>query len=283
LSIPLDGRRRLIDEDERISIVQQCNLLGLSRASFYYHAEEISPEELALMKRIDRIWTERPFYGSRRIAVALSRSEAQGDAGVVTNRKRVQRLMKLMGLEAIYAKPRLSQANPEHRKFPYLLRGLTVERPDQVWGTDITYIPLRQGFVFLVAILDWFSRYVVAWDLSTTLDSEFCLRTLDRALQVATPEIVNSDQGVQFTSSNFTSMVLNSGAQMSMDGRGRAFDNIFTERLWRSVKYEEVYIRDYENVPSTRSALSKYFSFYNHERPHQSLEYETPFAVYRRK
>jgi len=233
------------------------------------------------MSRIDRIWTSWPFYGSRRIAVALRDPDALGP-GEVVNRKRVQRLMGIMGLEAIYAKPRLSQANPEHRKFPYLLRGVTAVRPNQIWGTDITYIPLRQGFVFLVAILDWYSRYVVSWDLSTTLDSDFCIRTLEEALRVATPEIVNSDQGVQFTSTAFTSRVLKSGAMMSMDGRGRAFDNIFTERLWRSVKYEEVYIRDYESVPTARAGLSKYFAFYNHVRPHQSLEYQTPHLVYER-
>jgi putative transposase len=259
-------------------VVQQCELLCLPRSSFYYQPVPVPPEELALMKRVDRLWTAHPFYGSRRIAVVLSTDEKDP---VQINRKHVQRLMREMGLEAIYPKPRLSQAHPQHRKFPYLLRELVIERPNQVLGTDITYIPLRDGFVFLVAFLDWFSRYVVAWELSTTLDSDFCLSALGRALEQAKPEIVNSDQGVQFTSTAFTQQVLASGAQMSMDGRGRAFDNIFTERLWRSVKYEEVYLHDYEGVPEARQGLADYFELYNHRRPHQALGYRTPSSVYR--
>jgi putative transposase len=228
------------------------------------------------MRRIDRLWTAHPYYGARRIAFVLEAS-----SGEAINRKRVQRLMREMGLEAIYTKPRLSVANPQHRKFPYLLSSLVPARPNHVWGTDITYIPLRQGFVFLVAILDWFSRYVVAWELSTTMDSDFCIRMLERALRKAVPEIVNSDQGAQFTSTAFTQKVLDAGSKMSMDGRGRAFDNIFTERLWRTVKYEEVYIKDYLDVLTARVSISTYLDFYNNERPHQCLGYATPRSVYR--
>jgi len=200
--------------------------------------------------------------------------------GCNVNRKRVQRLMQQMGIEAIYAKPRLSDPAPGHRIYPYRLRGLAITRPNQVWSTDITYILLRSGFVYLVAILDWFSRYVLAWEVSITLDTSFCLSALDWALQKATPEILNSDQGAQFTSEVFTNRLEEQDITISMDGRGRAIDNIFIERLWRTVKYEEVYLKDYVDVLEAVSNLKSYFTFYNHERPHQSLGYQTPAAIY---
>jgi putative transposase len=196
------------------------------------------------------------------------------------NRKRIQRLMRLMGLEAVGPKPRLSQAAPAHRVYPYLLRDIPIERVDQVWSTDITYIRLRSGFVYLVAILDWFSRYVLAWELSVTVDGQFCLDTLDRALASGCPTIFNTDQGAQFTSAAFTGRLQAAGVQISMDGRGRALDNVFVERLWRPVKWEEVYLKDYTSVPDARAQLDRYFTFYNHVRPHQSLAYRTPAAVY---
>jgi putative transposase len=200
--------------------------------------------------------------------------------GHPVNRKRVQRLMRAMGIEAIYPKPRLSQGSPEHRVYPYLLRGVGTKRPQQVWSTDITYIRLRAGFVYLVAILDWYSRYVISWELSNSLELNFCLLALDRALDQAQPEIFNSDQGVQFTSHAFTSRLEAVGVRISMDGRGRVFDHIFVERLWRTVKYEEVYLHDYDSPATAGQRLEHYFQFYNHQRPHQSLSNRTPAAVY---
>ena len=203
-----------------------------------------------------------------------------GSQGEEVNEKRVRRLLRVMGLEAIYPKPRLSVNGRENRIYPYLLRGVEVMRPNQVWATDITYIRLSGGFAYLVAILDWFSRYVVGWELSVSLEAEFCVEALERTLKTGAPEIFNSDQGVQFTSETFTGLLEAAGVQISMDGRGRVFDNIFVERLWRSVKYEEVYLKDYEDVARARASLGRYFWFYNQERPHQSLEYRTPAAVY---
>jgi putative transposase len=226
------------------------------------------------MRLIDELYTKHPFYGIRKITKGLKR------LGRCINHKRVARLMRLMGLEAIYPKPRLSVANKEHRKFPYLLRNLSVTRPDQVWSTDITYIRLRHGFVYLAAIMDWFSRYVISWSLSITLDADFCVDMLKESLATARPEIFNSDQGVQFTSEAFTGVLEDNGVRISMDGRGRAFDNIFVERLWRSVKYEEVYLKDYSGVRDARDSLRRYFSFYNNDRLHQSLGYNTPSEVY---
>ena len=228
------------------------------------------------MRALDEQYTATPFYGSRRMQVAL------GQAGHAVNRKHVQRLMRLMGLEAIGPKPRLSLANPAHRIYPYLLRDVPITRVNQVWSTDITYVRLRQGFVYLGAVIDWFSRYVLAWELSVTVDGQFCLDALETALQQRTPEVFNTDQGAQFTATVFTDRLKAAGAQISMDGRGRALDNVFVERLWRSVKYEEVYLRDYRSVRDAREHLGRYFQFYNHVRPHQALDYDTPADVYTR-
>lgn len=226
------------------------------------------------MRLLDEQYTRTPFYGTRKMTAWLHTQ------GYEVNRKRVTRLLRLMGLEAIYPKPRLSQAGAVSQKYPYLLRGVSIDRTNYVWSSDITYIRLAKGFVYLVAILDWFSRYVLAWDVSVTLDTYFCIETLERALRLTTPEIFNSDQGVQFTSSEFISRLKAANIRISWDGRGRALDNIFVERLWRSVKYEEVFIKDYQTVADARSGLTEYFRFYNHERLHQALDYQTPAQVY---
>jgi putative transposase len=227
------------------------------------------------MRLIDRQYTAYPFYGSRRMTVWL-----QG-AGHAVNRKRVQRLMRLMGLEAVYPKPKLSRAGRGHKIYPYLLRDMTIERPDQVWSTDITYVPLACGFMYLAAVIDWYSRYVIAWRLSNTLDGAFCLDMLDEALRLGKPAVFNTDQGVQFTAEAFTGRLLSAGVAVSMDGRGRCLDNVFVERLWRSVKYEDIYLHGYETVPQLRQGLERYFPFYNEQRMHQALDYQTPAAVYR--
>ncbi len=240
----------------------------------YYEVEPETAENLELMRRIDEQYTRTPFYGVRKMVHWLRQH------GDMVNPKRVRRLMRRMGLEAIYPKPRLSLPAPGHRIYPYRLRGLKIDRPNQVWGSDITYIRLRQGFIYLVAILDWFSRYVLAWEVSVSLESAFCVAALDWALKTACPEIFNSDQGAQFTSEVFTKRLEECAITISMDGRGRAMDNIFVERLWRSVKYEEVYLKDYEQVPEAVTNLRNYFLFYNHERAHQALGYQTPAAIY---
>lgn len=258
-----------------MSVAQQCALLELSRASYYYRPAAVNDVDLSLMRWLDEQYTATPFYGSRRMQVALSKR-----AGYRVNRKHVQRLMRLMGLEAVGPKPRLSVPHPGHKVYPYLLRDVPITRVDQVWSTDITYVRLRHGFVYLVAVLDWFSRYVLAWDLSVTVDGQFCLDALDRALGQGTPEIFNTDQGAQFTATAFTTRVQAAGAHVSMDGRGRALDNVFCERLWRSVKYEEVYLKDYASARDALTQLGRYFRFYNHERPHQALAYRTPAEVY---
>jgi putative transposase len=227
------------------------------------------------MRLIDEQYTACPFYGSRRMTRWLSQQ------GEEVNRKRVQRLMRQMGLEVIYPRPRLSVAGTGHKIYPYLLRGVKIERPDQVWSTDITYVPMTGGFMYLAAVIDWFSRYVIAWKLSNTLDGSFCLEMLEEALKGGRPEIFNTDQGVQFTAEAFTSCLERAGVAVSMDGRGRALDNVFVERLWRSVKYEDIYIRGYETVPELYHGLMRYFGFYNDERLHQSLGYRTPAEVYR--
>ncbi len=257
-----------------ISLRRQCVLLGLNRSSWYYQPCQDQEENLQLMRLLDNQYTRTPFYGSRRMTAWLW---AQG-YGV--NRKRVQRLMRMMGIEAIYPRPRRGLSQPGHRVYPYLLAGLTLDRANQVWSTDITYVPIRQGFIYLVAILDWYSRYVLAWRLSNTLDVAFCLDALDAALAQGQPEIFNTDQGAQFTSQAFTGRLAAANIAISMDGRGRVFDNIFVERLWRTVKYEDIYLKDYATVFELETGLGAYFRFYNEERLHQALEYRTPEQVH---
>lgn len=253
---------------------RQCQLLGLSRSSLYYQAATESEDNLRLMRLIDEEYTAHPFLGSRRLTRWLVQ---QGEA---VNRKRVQRLMRLMGLEAIHPKPKLSVAGPGHRIYPYLLRNVSIERADQVWSTDITYVRLAKGFMFLAAILDWYSRYVISWRLSNTLDGSFCLDMLEEALSKGRPEVFNTDQGVQFTAAAWTGRLESAGIQVSMDGRGRCLDNVFVERLWRTVKYEDIYLRGYEEVAELAAGLGRYFAYYNKERLHQSLGYRTPTVVY---
>jgi putative transposase len=250
-------------------------LLGLSRSSFYYEPATETPENLKLMRLIDEQYTAQPVYGSRRMTAWLQRH------GHAVNRKRVQRLMRLMGLEAIYPKPKMSVPGQGHQVFPYLLRDVTIERVDQVWSTDITYVPMAAGFMYLAAVIDWYSRYVIAWRLSNTLDGSFCLEMLDEALRRGKPEVFNTDQGVQFTAQAWTSRLLSAGVAVSMDGKGRCLDNVFVERLWRSVKYEDLYLHCYGTVPELSGGLGRYFPFYNEERPHQALDYRTPGEVYR--
>lgn len=270
--------RRLIDVDSAdLSVRRQCELLGLSRSTLYYEAVEETKANLCVMRLIDEQYLSTPFYGSRRMTVWLTH------AGHAVNRKRVQRLMRVMGLEAIYPKPRLSEANAEHRKFPYLLRGLVVDRVNQVWATDITYIPMSRGFMYLVAVIDWHSRYVLSWRLSNSLEGSFCMEALEAALELGRPEIFNTDQGVQFTSRAFTGRLEQAKVSISMDGRGRALDNVFVERLWWSVKHEHVYRYDHQTVASLYRGLDTYLDFFNRSRRHQSLEYETPWDVYRGK
>ncbi len=254
---------------------RQCELLGLSRSGLYYAPRQESADHLWLMRLLDEQYTRTPYYGIRRMAAWLRTQGPQ------VHHKRVQRLLRLMGLEAIYQKPRLSRLVGTQQVYPYLLRGVHVERVNQVWSTDITDIRLLHGFIYLVAILDWCSRYVLAWEVSATLDSDFCISALERALVHAQPEIFNSDQGAQFPSTAFTERLRARGIQISMDGRGRALDNIFVERLWRTVKYEEVYLHDYRSVPEAIRHLGGYFRFYNGERLHQALNDHTPEAVYR--
>jgi putative transposase len=262
-------------EDSQLSIRRQCELLGLNRSSFYYEPAKETIENLQLMRRIDEQYLKTPFFGSRRMAIWLA------EEGEEVNRKRVKRLMGLMGLEAIHPGPRTTVRNPDHKVYPYLLRGAKIERRDQVWSSDITYIPMYQGFMYLTAVIDWYSRYVLSWSLSNSLDGRFCLETLEEALRGGKPEIFNTDQGVQYTSNSFTSRLESAGVSVSMDGRGRALGNVFVERLWRSLKYEEVYLKDYRSVAELVSGLTSWFRFYNHERPHQSLKYRTPAQVYR--
>jgi len=259
---------------DRISLERQCALVGLPRASFYYRPRPITALEELLMRLIDEVYTRCPFYGVRRITAWLRRQ------GHEINPKRVRRLMRRMGLEALYPKRRLSIPAPGQTKCPYLLRDVTVVRPDQAWCTDITYVRITGGFVYLTAIMDWHSRYVLSWEISTSMDTRFCIMALDRALAKATPEIFNSDQGSQFTSTEFAGRLTKAGVMISRDGRGRVFDNIFVERLWRSVKYEEVYLKAYESVKQAKESLGSYFRFYNTERLHEALGYRTPLEVY---
>jgi putative transposase len=262
-------------QHSEISIRRQCELVGLNRATFYWKPAEETALNLTLMRMIDEQFMRTPFYGYRRMTVYL---QEQGQA---VNGKRVRRLMRKMGLLAVYPRPRTApQAAPPHPKYPYLLRGLEIQRPNQVWSSDITYIPLPKGFVYLVAVIDWYSRFVLSWQLSNTLDGAFCLAALHQALNYGQPEIFNTDQGAQFTARAFTGALETAGIRISMDGRGRAFDNIFVERLWRTVKYEDIYIRDYPSLPALTHGLEAYFHFYNHERYHQSLNYQVPVKVH---
>jgi putative transposase len=269
-------RCRLVDHvDPALSVVAQCRLLKIARSTLYYRAVPVSEEDLTLMRRMDELYVAAPFYGSRRM-VAVLRGE-----GLVVNRKRVRRLMRVMGLEAIYQKPNTSRAHPEHKVHPYLLRGLVIDRPNQVWCADITYIPMAKGFVYLVAVMDWFSRRVLAWRLSIAMDSDFCVEALAEAMdRHGPPEIFNTDQGVQFTSAAFLDELETRDVRISMDGKGRFLDNIFIERLWRSLKYEEVFIKAYASVAEARRGIGGWLTFYNDERPHQALGYRTPRAVY---
>lgn len=259
---------------QQLSLRRQCQLLGLARSSFYYEPRPESETDLLLMRLLDEQYTRTPFYGIRRMTAWAQQQ------GHPVNHKHVRRLLRLMGLAAIYPKPNLSQAAPGHRIYPYVLRGVRIERVNQVWSSDITYVRLMGGFVYLVAIIDWFSRYVLSWEISVTLDSDFCVSALERALATGQPEVFNTDQGAQFTSLAFTERLRKREIRISMDGRGRALDNIFVERLWRTVKYEDIYLNDYTSVPEVRSGLGRYFNFYNGERLHQSLNYRTPAVVH---
>jgi putative transposase len=265
----------MVDRKDSLPVTRQCALLDLPRSSFYHVPQPVSDEELALMALIDRCHLEHPFYGSRRIRDWLE------DEGYRVNRKKVQRLMRTMGLVAQYPRRNLSLANRAHKVYPYLLRNLVIDRPNQVWATDITYIPMARGFVYLVAILDWHSRKVLSWRLSNTLDTRFCVEALEEAMEThGIPEIFNTDQGSQFTSEDFTGVLKRQGIRISMDGKGRWVGNVFVERLWRSVKYEEVYLKAYESIAEAKASLGGYFSFYNTKRRHQSLDRRTPNSLY---
>jgi putative transposase len=263
-------KRSWIDpEHPNLSVRRQCELLDVARSTCYYEPARETPENLALMRAIDELYLKHPFYGSRKMARELC-----------INRKRAQRLMRLMGLEVIYCKPRTTRAAAGHKIYPYLLRNLPITRPDQVWSADITYIPLTCGYLYLVAVMDWYSRYVLSWRLSSSLEGTFCLEALDAALSISRPEIFNTDQGSQFTAAAFTSRLEQRGIAVSMDGRGRALDNAFIERLWRTVKYEDVYLHEYADGDEALASLRRYWRFYNQARKHQALRYRTPAEVY---
>jgi putative transposase len=261
-------------DHEMISLSRQCELLDLARSSYYYQPEKDESYNHFLMNLIDEQFTRTPFYGVPKMTFWLRRQ------GQPVNPKRVRRLMRLMGLEVIYPKPRLSKSFPEHRKHPYLLRDMIIDHPDQVWCADITYIRMHHGFIYLVVVMDWFSRYVLAWELSITLDTAFCVQALERALQGSQPEIFNMDQGAQFTAADFINALEKKSIRISMDGRDRVYDNIFVERLWRTVKYEEIYLHDYQGVSEAHFRLVAYFQLYNMERIHETLGYRTPYEVY---
>ena len=268
-------RRGLTDESSQVSMRRQCDLLSLHRSGLAYVPVGPDAYDLELMRLIDEMYLQWPFYGSRRMTMELRKQ------GYVVNRKRVQRLMRLMGLEGLAPGPNTSQPREEAEKFPYLLRGINISAPNQVWATDITYIPMKQGFAYLVAIIDWYSRKVLAWRLSNTLDTAFCLEALDEAFERwGIPRIFNSDQGCQFTSEDFVNRLKNRKIKISHDGKGRCIDNVLVERLWRSLKYEEVYLKVYENVREARDGIGKYIHFFNEVRGHQTLGYATPSAVY---
>jgi putative transposase len=272
-------RLKLIDKDcPKIAVSRQCELLGANRSMVYYQPAPVPESDLFLMARIDKLYTAYPFYGAPRLTKHLNIIDK-----IAVNHKKVERLMGLMGIAAIYPRKKwnTSQPDPKHQKFPYLLNEINVKRPDQVWGTDITYIQANKNWYYLVAIMDWFSRYVVSWRLSESLTTDFCVLNLQQALKVNLPEIHNSDQGSQFTANNYLKILQqHSAIHISMDGRGRCFDNIFNERLWRSVKYEEVYLKDYQSFAEAQAGLDKYFKFYNTIRLHSSLNDQTPEQIY---
>jgi putative transposase len=271
-----DLKRPLIEQSNpHLSIRRQCELLDLNRSSYYLPPAVESEENLRLMRLIDEQFLKTPFFGSRQMRATLRRS------GEKVNRKRVQRLMAVMGLEAVFPRPRTTIAGSEARVYPYLLRDRVLTHVNEVWSSDITYIPMRHGFMYLTAVIDWFSRYVLSWRLSNTLEGRFCLEALEEALSQGRPEIFNTDRGSQFTARDYTSRLEEAGIAVSQDGRGRALDNVFVERLWRSVKYEDIYIKNYDLVPELESGLRSYFWFYDEERPHSSLDYQTPGEVYR--
>ena len=262
------------EECEELSVRRQCEILFMNRSSFYYDPVLVSDQDKAIMDKIDEIFTQWPFLGARRISRRLQ------DLGIACGRCHTGTLMRLMGLEAIFPKRNLSRPHPDHPVYPYLLRGVQITRTNQVWSMDITYIKLQKGFVYLAAVIDWKSRYVLSYRLSNTLTPDFCVEALNEALECGTPEIMNTDQGSQFTSDEFTGLLKSHDIQISMDGRGRATDNIFVERLWRSVKYENVYLKGYETIPDAQAGLKEYFNFYNTQRHHQSLDYKTPWIIY---
>lgn len=262
------------EENVAVSVRLQCELLGLNRSSLYYEPVEMDEEDVRLMNAIDEVFTKRPCLGVRQMMWRLR------DRGYPIGRKRVRRLMRLMGLFPIYPTKNTSKPNPQHRIYPYLLRGVPITHVNQVWSMDITYIRLGKGFVYLTAIIDWHSRYVIAWRMSNTLTADFCVECLNDALQYGKPEVFNTDQGCQFTSEEFTSVLLSNKIAISMDGRGRALDNIFVERLWRTVKYEDVYIKGYQTIPDAQAGLQEYFDDYNMERRHSSLKNQTPWVVF---
>lgn len=272
----IEQKRQLVEPAHpELSVRRQCELLGLNRASYYYQPAQASELNLKLMNMIDEQYTATPFYGWRRMTTYLRRVKKQA-----VNGKRVRRLMRLMGLQAIFPGPKAKKSGDEHKIYPYLLRNVPIVRQNQVWSTDITYIRMATGFMYLTAIIDWYSRYVLAWQLSNTLDNYFCLVALEQALAQAKPETFNTDQGVQFTAHSFTGRLERDNIRISMDGRGRALDNVFVERLWRSVKYEHVYLYDHSTGSDLHAGLSYYFDFYNHRRFHQSLDDRTPAEVY---
>jgi putative transposase len=271
------NRRAKLDRDHPdLSVRRQCAMLGVARSGVYRKPSPANDTDLALMRRIDALHTERPFLGSRRIARML------GEDGLPINRKRVRRLMRLMGIEALGPKPRTTKPAPGHKIYPYLLRDMTIDRPNQVWAADITYIPIGCGFLYLVAVIDWASRAVLSWRLSNTMDASFCVAALEEALaQYGRPEIFNTDQGSQFTSADFTGVLSKAGASISMDGRGRGMDNVFIERVWRSLKYEDIYLKGYADGREAKAGIGEYFAFYNERRLHQALGYRAPMAVWR--
>ena len=271
----LDERRACIDgSNAQLSISRQCDLMGLSRSSRYYKAVAVDTETLALMNAIDRTYTELPFYGILKMTIAMN------EQGFKVNHKKIARLMRLMGIHAIYAEPKLSIPGYNHDIYPYLLTNVSITSANHVWSSDITYVPMLKGFMYCVAVIDWYSRYVLAWNISNTQDADFCLSVLNEALRSETPRIFNTDQGSQFTSTTFIQRLQDANISISMDGRGRALDNVFIERLWRSLKYEDLYLHNYSDATALRDGMTKYFEFYNHRRYHQALNYQTPAAVY---